>query len=123
SLSAVLQPLGVELIEAEVTHLDTDARRLTLARERQQLLYDSLVLASGSRAARPRTPDPERVFSVDTFAEATALAQHLKSLLTVHEPARSAAVVVGAGFTGIEVATSLIDRLRAVAGGQATVTI
>ena len=125
SLPTVLQPVGVELVEAEVTHIDTDARRLTLARERQQLLYDSLVLASGSRAARPRTPNLERVFSVDTFAEATALAQHLESLAsdTVHEPARSAAVVVGAGFTGIEVATTLIGRLRAAAGEQATVTI
>jgi len=125
SLSAVLQPLDVELVEAEVTDLDTDARRVTLARERQQLLYDSLVLASGSRVLRPRTPDLERVFSVDTFAEATALAQHLESLAsdTVHEPARSAAVVVGAGFTGIEVATTLIGRLRAAAGEQATVTI
>jgi NADH dehydrogenase len=41
----------------------------------------------------------------------------------VSEAARAGAVVVGAGFTGIEVATTLIDRLRAVAGPDARVTI
>ena len=125
-LRAVLDPVGVELVEAEVAQIDTHDRRVIIGGEGQQILYNSLVLAGGSRSARPRLPDVARAFGVDNFAEATALAQHLESLAAQHaiqEPARSSAVVVGAGFTGIEVATTLIGRLRAVAGPQATVTI
>jgi NADH dehydrogenase len=83
------------------------------------------VLAGGSRPARPHLPGLHHAFAVDDFAEATTLAEHLDSLRhdSVDDPARSAAVVVGAGFTGIEVATALIDRLRAIVGPQARVTI
>ena len=127
-LATVLNPDEVAFLEAAVTEIDTDARTLTIERKenREQLSYDCLVLAAGSHAARPSVPGEEHAFGVDNFAEATALARHLESLAAQHaaaEPARSSAVVVGAGFTGIEVATTLIGRLRAVVGSQASVTI
>jgi NADH dehydrogenase len=124
-LAAVLGPVGVELVEARVTQIDTDARRLTIAGAQQPIFYSCLVLAAGSRTTRPRCPALDGALSVDDFAAATSLAQHLESLnqVPVSAAARSSAVVVGAGFTGIEVATTLIDRLRAVVGPAAKVTI
>jgi NADH dehydrogenase len=124
-LAAVLDPAGVELVQAEVRLIDADARRLAIDGAEQPVSYDCLVLAGGSHTARPRLPTLARAFGVDDFAEATALSEHLKTVARspVSEAARAAAVVVGAGFTGIEVATTLIDRLRAVVGPDARVTI
>ena len=50
---------------------------------------------------------------------AAALHAHVVRLPAApYEPGRFSAVVVGAGFTGLEVATELVDRLRAVANGR-----
>ena len=127
-LATVLNRDEVALVEATVTEIDTDVRKLAIEQKesREQLSYDCLVLSAGSHAARPRVPGEQHAFSVDDFTEATALARHLESLAAEHasaEPARSSAVVVGAGFTGIEVATTLIGRLRAIVGSHASVTI
>jgi NADH dehydrogenase len=54
----------------------------------------------------------EHAFDVDTYAAALRLEDHLVSLgRNAPSPGRSTIVVVGAGFTGIEVAAELPDRL------------
>lgn len=74
------------------------------------------MLAAGSRLVRPNLPGAVHLLDVDTMAGAAALDAHLHRL--PGKPAgdgRFTAVVIGAGFTGREVATELVDRLRAVA--------
>jgi len=118
-----LEPLlggdGVELIEGEVTRLDPSTRGVTLhgAGGRRTLSYDRLVLAAGSRLHRPNVSGAAaHAFSVDTYGEAAALGRHLAALPTrPARPGRFTAVVVGAGFTGLEVATELLSRLRSLA--------
>lgn len=82
------------------------------------LAYDRLVLAAGSVMHRPPVPGLEQhAHSIDQPADAAALAAHLAALAArPSSPARNTVVVVGAGFTGIELACELPTRLRATLG-------
>src|SRR5262249_36950200 len=95
----------------------TDGRRI--------LTYDRLVLATGSRLFRPAIPGlAEHGFSVDQLEDAIALDRHLHSLATRPvSDARNTVVVVGGGFTGIEVAAEMPARLRKILGQDANVRI
>ena len=120
-LDRVLGPIGVRRLAATVTTIDTSAQSVgVIARDGtpQRLTYDRLVLTAGSRVVRPALPGVEHVFDVDTMPAAAALDAHIGRLDRADENGRFTAVVVGAGFTGIEVATELVDRLRSVAGAR-----
>jgi NADH dehydrogenase len=117
-LDDVLAPAGVRRIEEEVTHVDSTARTIAIGRGAgaRTLRYDRLVFAGGSHTHRPPIAGGELAMTLDSYADAVALERHLQSL-PISEPseARFGAVVIGAGFTGIEVATELATRIRAVA--------
>ncbi len=115
-LDDILTPRGVERLTADVTDIDVGTRTLTLG-SGGTLAYDRLILAAGSRLHRPDIPGlAAHAFSVDTYGEAAALAAHLGGLATAGPRAgRRTGVVVGAGFTGLEAATELVTRLRAIA--------
>uniref|UniRef100_UPI0006850E4A NAD(P)/FAD-dependent oxidoreductase n=2 Tax=Bradyrhizobium TaxID=374 RepID=UPI0006850E4A len=85
------------------------------------LSYDRLVVATGSRLFRPNIPGlAEHGFSVDSLGDAIALDRHLHGL--AKRPAangRDTVVVAGGGFTGIEAATEMPARLRAILGPNA----
>ena len=120
SLDRVLGPIGVERVGAMVLGIDTSARTVkALSGEGQtiELPYDRLVLATGSRVLQPNLPGAQFLFDVDTIAAADTLECHLSTL--ADQPDRDglfSAVVVGAGFTGLEVATELAGRLPESAG-------
>ena len=124
-LDEVLAPAGVEYIRGNVTRIDTVGRVVVVADGggTRPVSYDRLVVAAGSHVSRPPIPGIENTFGVDTYAEATALERHLASLgvpdgntnTASTADARFSAVVVGAGFTGIEVATALASRVRSLA--------
>lgn len=87
---------------------------------RKTLSYDRLVVATGRRLFRSNIPGlAERGFSVDSLDDAVALDRHLHSL--ADRPASNGrdTVVTGGGFTGIEVATEMPARLRAILGKDA----
>jgi NADH:quinone reductase (non-electrogenic) len=123
SLDRILKPIGVDRVRASVTHIDTAAHEVTTLDElgrTRSIGYRRLVLAAGSRLRRPDLPGAESLHDVDTMAGALALETHLNRL--PDGPGRFTAVVVGAGFTGLEVATELVERLRtrcAALGGEA----
>ncbi|WP_399880617.1 NAD(P)/FAD-dependent oxidoreductase [Streptomyces sp. BBFR51] len=118
-LDRVLGPIGVRRITATVTGIDVEAHTVQAVGrggEDVRLGYDKLVLASGSRLVRPGFPGAHNMFDVDTLVSASALDHHVRSLPRRRTAAgRYTAVVVGAGFTGLEIATALVDRLHAVA--------
>lgn len=119
-LDRVLKPIGVERIRARVTAIDTETRTVTTRDTDGQahvLEYDRLVLAAGSQVVQPNLQGREWLFDVDTITSADALEQHLRRLpeKPVQEGTFSA-VVIGAGFTGLEVATELMGRLTELAG-------
>ena len=121
-LDRVLGPIGVRRVAATVTGIDVESRTVVaVGRDGSQIAlgYDRLVLAAGSRVVRPTIDGAEHLFDVDTMPAAAALHAHVVRLPAApYEPGRFSAVVVGAGFTGLEVATELVDRLRAVANGR-----
>ncbi len=121
-LDRVLGPIGVRRVAATVTGIDVESRTVVaVGRDGAQIAlgYDRLVLAAGSRVVRPTIDGAEHLFDVDTMPAAAALHAHVVRLPAApYEPGRFTAVVVGAGFTGLEVATELVDRLRAVANGR-----
>ena len=104
-LSRILAPIGVEHLRAWVSTIDI-GRRVVVA-DGAEIGYDRLVLAAGSRLVRPRgLPGAERLFDIDTLDGACRLAEHLR------DRQDCTAVVVGAGFVGLEAATALAARGR-----------
>ncbi|QYN23244.1 NAD(P)/FAD-dependent oxidoreductase [Amycolatopsis sp. DSM 110486] len=118
-LDRVLGPIGVRRVAGTVVGIDTDARTVSAVRRdgtTATLGYDRLVLASGSQVVRPALPGAEHLFDIDTLAGAATLDSHLRRLPDREAgPGRFTAVVVGAGFTGLEIATELVGRLKELA--------
>lgn len=124
ALAGVLGPIGVELVRATATGIDVDRRLVRVADaggETRSLPYDRLLLGAGSQLHRPDVPGlAEHGWSTDTFEDAMALEAHLRGLGAAPEtPGRLTAVVVGGGFTGIEVAAEMVTRLKEPAGDGA----
>ncbi|MDM2351377.1 NAD(P)/FAD-dependent oxidoreductase [Mycolicibacter arupensis] len=85
-------------------------------REPVTLRYDRLVLATGSQLIHPSIPGVVNIFDIDTLSTAVALDNHLHQLpRRAPSEGQYTAVVVGAGFTGIEIAAELGERIRAIA--------
>ncbi|MCA1376336.1 MULTISPECIES: FAD-dependent oxidoreductase [unclassified Bradyrhizobium] len=114
-LPQLLDPIGVSHGLGEVEAIDPARREISLVTSagKETLHYDRLVLALGSAVMRPDIPGlAAHAFDVDTYAAALRLEDHLVSLgRSAPSPGHSTAVVVGAGFTGIEVAAEMPDQL------------
>lgn len=110
ALLPLLRKVDVGFVRGDAIGLDAAAKTVTLAAG-DRLAYDRLVIATGSRMRRPPVPGAEAAFSVDTQADAIALDRRLAEI--VRDIAAPTIAVVGAGFTGIELALELRDRLAA----------
>jgi NADH dehydrogenase len=122
-LADVLEPIGVRAVIAEVTDISVADRTVTCATAAgsSKLPYDRLVFALGSRLVRPPIPGlQEHAYDVDTYEAAARLAAHNTALAgRPRSPARDTVLVIGAGLTGIEVATEMPSRLRAALAADA----
>ncbi|WP_020652451.1 NAD(P)/FAD-dependent oxidoreductase [Massilia niastensis] len=118
-----LAAAGVRYIQGSVVSIDRrdhSVEAVSPSGERFKLGYDRLLLTTGSKMHRPPVPGiHEHAFSVDQYDEAVELDQHLAALAAQPQSAaRDTVVVVGGGFTGIEVAAELPARLRAALGAD-----
>ena len=115
-LDDVLGPIAVRRVEGSVSGVDVAEQTVAVqtAAGLTTLAYDRLIFALGSQLARPNLPGlAEFGFDVDTYDGAMKLHRHLESLAARGaSPGRFVVVVVGAGLTGIEVATEMPERLR-----------
>jgi NADH dehydrogenase len=114
-LAEFLDPIGIRHVVAEVCAFDPVAQKVTISVNagREVLNYDRVVMTLGSELVRPPVPGLDsHGFDVDTYAAAVRLNDHLAALGRL-EPSTegSTVVVVGAGFTGIEVASEMPNRL------------
>lgn len=92
-------PADIEvLLGRRAVALHTDRRRVELD-DGTELAYDGLVVATGARARRLAAPGQGGEHVVRTMADARGIAACV--------PAARTAVVVGAGFLGMEVASTL----------------
>ncbi|KXC05853.1 FAD-dependent oxidoreductase [Microbacterium hominis] len=91
----------------DVTHLDAAAKTVTVvtADGVDTLAYDALVLAPGAQSARPPIAglDSSRVRTLRTVEDAVALRDRVAA-------GARPAVVLGAGFIGVEAAEALAQR-------------
>ncbi|VIO68903.1 NADH dehydrogenase-like protein [Bradyrhizobium ivorense] len=120
----VFNAIDVVYVQGSAEAVDTKARTVqivTAKDARKTLPYDRLIVATGSRLFRPNVPGlAEHGFSVDSLEDAIALDKHLHGLAKLPQStARDTVVVAGGGFTGIEAATELPSRLRAILGKDA----
>jgi NADH dehydrogenase len=128
SLLDVFAAIDVAYVHGEVSAIDTDTRSIDImgaGDRRRTLAYDRLVVASGSRLFRPDIPGlADHAFSVDQLDDAVALDRHLHGLADrPPTAARNTVVVAGGGFTGIEAATEMPARLRAILGDEAEIRV
>jgi NADH:ubiquinone reductase (H+-translocating) len=107
-LLPLLETAGVDFVRGEATVLDHCARRLVLGDEKE-IQYARLVVATGSTMRRPPIPGAQEAYSIDTAQEAIAFDRRLAEI--VRGGSAPTIAVVGAGFTGIELALELRDRI------------
>ncbi|MGN6286871.1 MAG: NAD(P)/FAD-dependent oxidoreductase [Afipia sp.] len=117
----VLEAIDVVYVQGTVDDIDSKGRSVSVVSakgDRTLLPYHRLVIATGSRLFRPDIPGlAEHGFSVDQLADAIALDRHLHELPKwPTSEMRDTVVVAGGGFTGIEAATEMPARLRAILG-------
>ena len=113
-LRRILDPIGVEHLRASVSTIDTE-RRVVVA-DGNEIGYDRLVLAAGSKLVQPEgLAGAERLFDIDTLDGARRLTGHLG------DREDYSVVVVGAGFVGLEAATELAARGRVLLVDQSDV--
>ena len=113
-LARLLDPVGVKHRLAEVETIDPAGREVTIVADgrRETLAYDRLVLTLGSELVRPAIAGlAAHGFDIDTFEAARKLDAHLAALGKGAASDAATVVVVGAGFTGIEVAAEMPAKL------------
>jgi len=127
-LAELFAATGVRHLAGRVESVRSEAHALEIVDaegKRSRRAYDKFVLATGSTLFQPLVPGlADFTFNVDQLADAQALDAHLASLASAPEtPARNTVVVVGGGFTGIEAAAEMPDRLRRALDTQAPVRV
>jgi NADPH-dependent 2,4-dienoyl-CoA reductase/sulfur reductase-like enzyme len=98
-------------LHSRVTAVDVDDRRVLVAGG-DPVAYDQVLIATGATPLRPDVPGLKapNVFGVQTLDDGA----HALELMRAREPRAHDAVVVGAGYIGIEMAEALVRRGYAV---------
>ncbi len=110
--SQFLIPLGIKTLIGSVTKIQLNYKKIGLANG-ENVSYDRLILAAGSQLHAPSIPGlTEYGYNLDTFEAAKKLAAHLETLPSKSTPERSTILVIGGSFTGLEIATELVRRLK-----------
>jgi len=102
--STALPALGDDVtirLNAPVAQLLVDERRVVLA-DAELVPYDGLIIATGARARRLGAPTQRGEHVIRTIADATNLADRIAAAGSV--------LVVGAGFLGMEIASTCATR-------------
>jgi NADH:ubiquinone reductase (H+-translocating) len=115
-LAPVIDPVDVAFVGATVTAIDPARRTVSLAAG-DALAYDRLVVAAGS-VLKPLPVDgaAQHAFDIDSWDGAVRFDRHLATLFS--DPARAVdqvdqtVVIVGGGFTGIELAAEMRNRIE-----------
>ncbi|WOH84211.1 FAD-dependent oxidoreductase [Bradyrhizobium sp. BEA-2-5] len=114
-LKDLLDPVDVRHRVAEIAAIDPATRAVTIktGAGAEVLSYDRLVLTTGSELVRPAISGlAAHGFDVDTYEAAMRLDAHLAALgKQPPSEARASVAVIGAGFTGIEVAAEMPAKL------------
>ena len=126
-VSALLAAVGARYVAGLVEAIGANTQQATILRNdggRETIAWDRFVLATGSRLSTPPIPGiADHAFDVDQLDSAQRLDAHLGLLAARTDEARGTAVVVGGGFTGLEGAAEMPERLRAILGKDAPIRV
>lgn len=127
-LGPLFAAIGVNHVSGKIEQIAPQTRQVTVIDNdglRYVQPYDRLVVATGSSLFVPPVAGvPEHAFNVDQLDSAMRLDKHLASLVDREDtPSRNTVVVAGGGFTGIETAAELPQRLRDILGADADVRV
>lgn len=118
-IAPLLAAMGVTFRPGTVEAIDAQAKSVTLRDadgRTARLPYDALILATGSHTAPPPAAWQRFLHVLDGATQAMDLRRHIEALpRRPRSTGRFVAVVVGAGFTGLEIATELAGWLRELA--------
>ncbi|MBC3377652.1 FAD-dependent oxidoreductase [Serratia fonticola] len=129
--AAPLLPLfavtGVKFIAGVAIEIDSASQQVWYHNEQDQLTavrYDRLIMATGSHIAHTLPGAQQHAFNIDQMESSARLERHLAALADQPDSAaRNTVIVCGGGFTGIEVATEMPARLRAILGDSAAIRV
>ncbi|MFF7286053.1 NAD(P)/FAD-dependent oxidoreductase [Streptomyces griseorubiginosus] len=105
TLGLALDGLDVDVIRSPAVAADTDRRTVTTA-DGRRIGYDALIVATGAGACRLAAPGQRGELVLRTLEDARRLRARLADA--------TSAIVVGAGFLGMEVASACAARGIAV---------
>lgn len=113
-LKNYFDPLGIKLVVGEIAMIDPENNLIVLENSCEKITYNYMILASGSKLKTGDIPGIERAFSVDTFEDAKNFDRHIHNLIATDFSTQESKtfVIVGGGFTGLEMATALPHRLN-----------
>lgn len=104
-----IEAYGIELdLDCVAEHIDAARHRVRVrdASGSRELAYDRVVVCTGATPARPpiRGLDEPGVYLLHTMADSFAVYEHL------HAKAPRSAIIIGAGYIGLEMADALRHR-------------
>ncbi|MBA3822342.1 MAG: FAD-dependent oxidoreductase [Ktedonobacterales bacterium] len=107
---ADIEAVGIHLLlDHTATHIDPGAKTVTVQDRQggtQAIAYDRLVIGTGATPHRPAIAglDQEGVYLLHTMDDSFAVKRHLEE----HPP--QSAIIVGAGYIGLEMAEALASK-------------
>ncbi|MGI9232947.1 MAG: NAD(P)/FAD-dependent oxidoreductase [Woeseiaceae bacterium] len=115
-LRATLDPVGVSFIEGVVNEINHAECTVTVEHSQDQhetVAYSKLILAAGStQKPLPLPRSTECTWNIDTCVAAVLLDKHLRQMAQHPDaPGNNTIVIIGGGFTGIELATEMRTRI------------
>lgn len=117
-LQPTLDAIGARLVIGEVDDIDTDKKVVSGPGLNGKVAYDRLIVATGSELSPLPIPGlADHGFDIDSYHSAVSLDEHLATLAQANKPGGETIVILGSGFTGLELATEMRERLRAHGGG------
>jgi len=116
-LMPTFEPLDINFQEGTVTSIDVENQNIAIRQTGGGLSnkrYDRLILAAGSELKELPIPGLDQYgFNIDTYQAAVTLDKHLVSILQApEEPGHNTFIILGAGMSGIELATQIRDRIE-----------
>jgi NADH dehydrogenase len=106
----LLQNTGIRFHQAPVSEIDTDKQQVQL-QDGQKIPYDRLVLALGGETPLDLVPGAEQnAYPFRTITDVYKLEERLR-ILEASNPEKIRVAIVGAGYSGVELACKLADRI------------
>lgn len=108
--SELLQGTGIQFHQASVSTIDINKQTVQL-QDKSELNYDRLVLALGGETPLDLVPGAvNHAYPFRTITDAYKLEERLR-ILEAAKPEKIRVAIVGAGYSGVELACKLADRI------------